>query len=201
MNRVRQAFEATIRRAFHLYWRWARGVTLGVRGLVIDKDQRIFLVTHTYAPGWQLPGGGVEPGETMAEALARELVEEGNIEILEPPVLHGLFFNSRVSQRDHVALFIVRSFRQQRVPVPNREIAAHGFFSLDALPENTTPGDAGGNRHPLRQSVQVPWRRRAALHSGIERLARPYQGAGEPAAPSSSGLGARSAYLLRADAG
>jgi 8-oxo-dGTP pyrophosphatase MutT (NUDIX family) len=140
MNRVRRAFEPTIRRAFHLYWRWARGVTLGVRGLVIDKDQGIFLVTHTYAPGWQLPGGGVEPGETMAEALARELVEEGNIEILEPPVLHGLFFNSRVSQRDHVALFIVRSFRQQRVPVPNREIAAHGFFSLDALPENTTPG-------------------------------------------------------------
>ena len=140
MNRVRQAFEPSIRRAFHLYWRWARGVTLGVRGLVIDKDQRIFLVTHTYAPGWQLPGGGVEPGETMAEALARELVEEGNIEILEPPVLHGLFFNSRVSQRDHVALFIVRSFRQQRVPVPNREIAAHGFFSLDAVPENTTPG-------------------------------------------------------------
>jgi hypothetical protein len=55
-------------------------------------------------------------------------VEEGNIEILEPPVLHGLFFNGRVSQRDHVALFIVRSFRQQRVPVHNREIAAHGFF-------------------------------------------------------------------------
>jgi 8-oxo-dGTP pyrophosphatase MutT (NUDIX family) len=76
----------------------------------------------------------------MAEALARELMEEGNIEILEPPVLHGLFFNSRVSQRDHVALFIVRSFRQLRVPVPNREIAAHGFYSFDALPENTTPG-------------------------------------------------------------
>jgi len=76
----------------------------------------------------------------MAEALARELVEEGNIEILEPPVLRGLFFNSLVSQRDHVALFIVRSFHQQRVPVANREIAAHGFFSLDALPENTTPG-------------------------------------------------------------
>jgi hypothetical protein len=31
----------------------------------------------------------------MVEALARELVEEGNIEILEPPVLHGLFFNYR----------------------------------------------------------------------------------------------------------
>jgi 8-oxo-dGTP pyrophosphatase MutT (NUDIX family) len=82
----------------------------------------------------------VEPGETLVEALARELVEEGNIEILEPPELHGMFFNSRVSQRDHVALFVVHSFRQTRLPVPNREIAAHGFFSLDALPESTTTG-------------------------------------------------------------
>jgi len=57
-------------------------MTLGVRGLVIDADRRIFLITHTYVPGWHLPGGGVEPGETLIEALARELVEEGNIEIL-----------------------------------------------------------------------------------------------------------------------
>jgi ADP-ribose pyrophosphatase YjhB (NUDIX family) len=114
-------------------------MTLGVRGLVINEDQRIFLVKHTYVSGWQLPGGGVEPGETIAEALARELAEEGNIEILEPPVFHGLFFNSHASQRDHVALFIVRSFYQARAPVPDAEIAAHGFFSLDVLPEDTTP--------------------------------------------------------------
>ena len=139
MKRVRQALEPSIRWAFHLYWRCTRGMTLGARGLVVDADRRIFLITHTYVPGWHLPGGGVEPGETLNEALARELMEEGNIEILEPPVLHGMFFNSRVSQRDHVALFVVRSFRQAGAPVPNWEIAAHGFFSLDALPENTTP--------------------------------------------------------------
>jgi 8-oxo-dGTP pyrophosphatase MutT (NUDIX family) len=109
-------------------------MTLGVRGLVIESDKRIFVVTHTYASGWQLPGGGVEPGETVAEALARELLEEGNIEISEPPVSHGIFFNSRVSQRDHVVLFVVRSFRQTRAPAPTREIAAHGFFSLTLFP-------------------------------------------------------------------
>jgi len=138
MNRVRQAFEPSFRRCLHLYWRWARGMTLGVRGLVIDADRKIFLVTHTYVPSWQFPGGGVEPRETLVEALARELFEEGNIEILEPPVLHGVFFNSRVSQRDHVAPFVVRCFRQVRMPAPNREIASHGFFSLDALPQSTT---------------------------------------------------------------
>ncbi len=53
-----------------------------MRGLVHDADQNsVFLIRHTYVPGWQLPGGGVEVGETAAEALERELVEEGNIEI------------------------------------------------------------------------------------------------------------------------
>jgi 8-oxo-dGTP pyrophosphatase MutT (NUDIX family) len=131
MNKVRQALEPPIRRAFHLYWRWSRGMTLGARGLVIDKDRKIFLVTHTYAPGWQFPGGGVEPGETLREALGRELMEEGNIEILEPPLLHGLFFNGRASQRDHVALFVVRSFRQVRPPVPNKEIPRTQHDALD----------------------------------------------------------------------
>ena len=124
----------------HLYWRMSRGMTLGVRGLVIDAQGRVFLVKHTYISGWHLPGGGVEPGETVLEALARELKEEGNIELIEPPILHGLFLNLRISRRDHVALFVVRHFRQPAPPVPDREIMAHGFFAPDALPSDASPG-------------------------------------------------------------
>ncbi len=126
-----------LRRILHFYWRITRGMTLGVRGLVIDDDGRVFLVKHTYVRGWHLPGGGVEPGETMLQALARELKEEGNIELVEPPVLHGVFFNAAVSRRDHVALYVVREFRQPEPPAPDREIMAHGFFALDALPGDT----------------------------------------------------------------
>jgi 8-oxo-dGTP pyrophosphatase MutT (NUDIX family) len=140
LRALRRRAEPAIRRVLHLYWRLSRGMTLGVRAVVIDDEGRVFLVKHTYIAGWHLPGGGVEPGETMLEALARELKEEGNIELVEPPILHGLFLNLRISRRDHVALFVVRHFRQPAPPLPDREIMAHGFFAPDALPTDASPG-------------------------------------------------------------
>ncbi len=138
MSAARQALEPVLRRIFHLYWRFSRGMTLGVRGLVLDQGGRIFLIKHSYVGGWHLPGGGVEPGETVMQALERELHEEGNIELTGSPRFHGLYFNTHVSDRDHVALFIVREFRQSAPPQPNHEIIAHGFFAPGALPEGTS---------------------------------------------------------------
>jgi 8-oxo-dGTP pyrophosphatase MutT (NUDIX family) len=115
-------------------------MTLGVRAVVLDGENRVFLVKHSYVSGWHLPGGGVEVGETFLEALRRELVEEGRIELTAAPVLHGLFFNGHVSARDHVAVYVVRGFRQDRLPEPNHEIIACGFFAPAALPDETTQG-------------------------------------------------------------
>ncbi|MEZ5889858.1 MAG: NUDIX domain-containing protein [Xanthobacteraceae bacterium] len=125
-------------RTLHVYWRFRRGMTLGVRALVLDGQNRVFLVKHSYVEGWHLPGGGVEVGETMLQSLARELMEEGNIEIMGSPALHGAYFNARISRRDHVTLYVVREFRQEAPPRRTSEIIATGFFALDALPADTT---------------------------------------------------------------
>ena len=140
LQKLRTTLEPALRRVFHLYWRFARGMTLGVRAVVLDGDNRIFLVKHSYVSGWHLPGGGVEVGETFREALRRELVEEGRIELVGEPPLHGLFHNSHVSRRDHVAVYVVRQFSQDRLPEANHEIVASGFFDAAALPEETTQG-------------------------------------------------------------
>jgi ADP-ribose pyrophosphatase YjhB (NUDIX family) len=135
---ARRPLEPILRRLLHFYWRFARGLTVGVRAVVVDADGKIFLVAHSYVSGWHLPGGGVEAGETLATALTRELYEEGNIELTGSPQLFGVYFNQRATKRDHVAVYVVRAFHQSAPPKPNHEIVAHGFFAPDALPEETT---------------------------------------------------------------
>jgi len=128
------------RRLFHLYFVLRRPITFGVRAVVHDVERKsVLLVRHTYVPGWHLPGGGVEAGETAAESLGRELQEEANIVPTALPVLKSLHFNHRASRRDHVALYLVEDFLQTTSKLPDREIAAAAFFPLDRLPEPTSP--------------------------------------------------------------
>ncbi len=121
--------------------RLVAGLSLGVRGAVFDAGGRVLLVRHTYTPGWHLPGGGVEPGETAAEALARELLEEGGIALAGPPELFGVYLNRGASRRDHVILFVCPDWVEAgTMPVSNLEIAEAGFFSPEALPDDASAG-------------------------------------------------------------
>ncbi|MGU3575755.1 NUDIX domain-containing protein [Brucellaceae bacterium C25G] len=124
---------------FHSYFLLRRPLTMGVRAVVLNEAERkVFLVRHTYVPGWQLPGGGVERGETFNQTLIKELREEGNIELTARPELFAIYKNSHASPRDHVALFICRDFIQTAPRKPDIEIAETGFFDWENLPEETT---------------------------------------------------------------
>jgi ADP-ribose pyrophosphatase YjhB (NUDIX family) len=125
---------------FHGWFLLRRPMTLGVRGIVHDAEAAtVFLIRHTYINGWQLPGGGVEVGETMRLSLERELAEEGNIELTGEPRLVSIHLNRQASRRDHVALYLVTDYRQPTPKLPDHEIAESGFFPLTSLPEATTP--------------------------------------------------------------
>lgn len=126
-------------RLAHSFFLLKRPMTLGVRGVVIDNDS-ILLVRHSYVAGWHFPGGGVEPGESCGQALARELDEEARVALLGPPRLHGIFFNAHASRRDHVAVYVVRAFSVLGARAPDREIREARFFPRARLPEGTSAG-------------------------------------------------------------
>lgn len=128
-------------RPFFAYlWLVLRGLTMGVRGVVLDGDGRVLLIRHQYTPGWTFPGGGVEVGETAEEALRRELEEEANVTIQGECTLHGVFHQPAFSRRDHVLVYVVRAFDWPGAHPPNREIAECRFFALDELPDDMSPG-------------------------------------------------------------
>jgi ADP-ribose pyrophosphatase YjhB (NUDIX family) len=126
-------------------FRRARGTrTLGVRGLVLDPDDRVAMILHTYLDGWYLPGGGVNPGESYDRALARELSEEIGLDTFRIERVLGVYHDTVTLKDDHVVAYIVRT---DALAPPLKtadpfEIQAVRWFALDDLPEDLSPATA-----------------------------------------------------------
>ncbi len=55
-----------------------------VGAVVTDGQGRLLMIKRGHAPGaglWSIPGGRIEPGETDAEALVREMLEETGLAV------------------------------------------------------------------------------------------------------------------------
>ncbi len=138
-----------------LRWRLFRPLTVGVRLLAIENG-KVLLVRHTYMDGWYLPGGGVQTGETLPDAMRREAVEEAGA-VLHDLKLFGVYSSFFEGKSDHIVVFVSEDFTWRRTA--SREIENVDCFPVDGLPETTSPGTrrriaeyAAGARN-----VSAPW--------------------------------------------
>lgn len=67
--------------------------SVSVAGVVVDDHGRALLIQRRDNGKWEPPGGILERGETIPEALAREVLEETGIKIAEPAALTGVYKN------------------------------------------------------------------------------------------------------------
>lgn len=111
-------------------------------GILMVQNRRVIRGQHCET--WDLPGGQVEPGELLVEALARELQEELGVRIGGTPEF--LFFQEGEKRQGGQRRYAWRSF----------------FFRVDAL-----LGEPGGGSEPL------PWRF-VARHELAATLHAPY---------------------------
>ena len=125
------AFQA-LRRSI---WFFTEPDAVGVHGIPLTPEGKIVLVMLSYAPGWQLPGGGKKKAEDDRTAMLRELQEEIGLSDYES--IHRVTgFDHRPDHRQGKGtLFVVRGVLYQ--PRWSLEVKHVSEFCLDDLPEST----------------------------------------------------------------
>ena len=127
---------------------------LGARVLLI-ADGAVLLINDTDPgiPGsswWVVPGGGVEPGDSLPEAACREIAEETGLRLpadqLVGPVARGRAchgFSDRIRfQEDAFFVTLVTRFEPSRrgwTDAERTRLKGFGWFCLDALPASVWP--------------------------------------------------------------
>jgi ADP-ribose pyrophosphatase YjhB (NUDIX family) len=136
---------------------------LVVHQAVVLSERGVLLAVRAELRGWELPGGGAEPGESGEAAVVREVLEETGVEVrLEALVAAYL----RTGFRPHTA----RIYRCRAVagePRPSAETPQVAWFPTDALPETLFPWFRGPIADGLAAHTEPVVRRE---HQGLSAV-------------------------------
>src|SRR5579884_1594159 len=106
---------------------------VGVYAVIFDEE-RVLLAHRRDIDWWNLPGGGMELGETVEEAIRREVLEETGLDVAVE-YLVGVY--SKPQKQEVVLTFRCRVIGGTlSATEESRECR---FFPPNALPENTLP--------------------------------------------------------------
>jgi len=128
---------------------------------ILDAEQRLALIRKPhFADGvWRPPGGGVKPGEDVAEGAVREALEETGLHVTLDRYLvatDAVFRNAGRELRWRTHVLSARTCDDTLAPSDPVEIAAARWGTLDEL--------AGPLRARLLETGRAFWRYRVALH-------------------------------------
>lgn len=116
---------------------------IGVFGVIIE-DGKVLLGLRRDIDWWNLPGGGMELGETVDEALQREVLEETGLRVRVGRLI-GVY--SKPQKQEVVLTFLCAVEGGQLTET--EETVECRFFAPDALPEKTLPKHAERIRDAL----------------------------------------------------
>jgi 8-oxo-dGTP diphosphatase len=109
---------------------------IGAAALIFDEQKRALLVRRNYSRhAWVLPGGAVEAGESVVDAVVREVLEETGL-VVEPERVTGIYHEPQHPAGDflHFAFLCRRLDSTVDPRIPPDELSDWGFFGPADLP-------------------------------------------------------------------
>ncbi|HEY0757514.1 MAG TPA: NUDIX domain-containing protein [Ktedonobacteraceae bacterium] len=103
---------------------------------LIFEDERVLLAHRRAIDWWNLPGGAVDPGETVAEGLKREVREETGLEV-EVGQLIGVY--SKPLKQEIVLAFRCYVVTGTPGTIDDEDIDESHYFSIHNLPPRLLP--------------------------------------------------------------
>ena len=101
---------------------------------IIEQQGNVLLARRSDIGWWNLPGGGMEPGESVDDALRREVREEVGLEIA---IEHLVGVYSKPQKNEVVMTFWCHP--TSGTPGTSDEVTESGWFTLATLPEPLLP--------------------------------------------------------------
>ncbi|MBI4860019.1 MAG: NUDIX hydrolase [Candidatus Riflebacteria bacterium] len=110
-----------------------RGPSLTVDAIIRMPSGAVVLIKRKYPPlGWAIPGGFVDYGESVEDAVVREAREETGLEIRQVRQFHTYSDPARDSRRHTVSVCFVAA--AEGTPVASDDAAEIGVFTREGLP-------------------------------------------------------------------
>lgn len=114
-----------------------RIVRLNVAAIIVNSENKILFCQRSLqkkvAPGaWHMPGGKVEDGESIEQAITRELKEELDLSVINVGGYSGVFIDYEVNWQLHRTAFV--SVRTEGIPRLNPENDAYKYLKIEEFP-------------------------------------------------------------------
>jgi len=120
-------------------------ILVGSSALILNENGRLLLMKRTDNGCWGIPGGSMEPGESLEETIKRETLEETGLEIGAMSlyrIFSGLELYYQYPNGDQVyvvtAVFLTRDVRGT-IKINQEEHSEWQFCDLPHLPQDISP--------------------------------------------------------------